>query len=637
MNFSIKSNRCFISAGLTTVPGLVSLILFLFVFLFMFPGQADAKDYVARKSGDWMDPKTWKPRGVPGAGDRVRSIGSHDVRLAGSVTLGVERASEQIPYDALILDAAGSLTIAPQASLTLHGHLLMSGEGARLQVEAGASVLFAPAQNHALQLKLFASGQRIEFVGVSESRGEIGRAANAKGHWFVASEGHRDSVLSGSYGRISDALDPSDNKGWSMYLADQPQRSSLVANNIEFVRCGQIGVFGLDAGESTRVDIFGWTFKDSPEAAADLPAFWFDGYGDIVVAAPNNKTTKRIRNLVSDKEIYVRYVQGYVLENWVLGANGKPGHVRTGNNGGNALVQRDVFQVVKDSGGVGLVADLTENVYMYAEADNPHGFDTRHLRGDATLRNFWFESHFANQSDTGDAVLTNGPQSWGAEHGGPVVTLTIEHSASIGDTSAAPTHPVFLTLNNAEGMNFRLRNNFMRQPVRFNSVALDENGETPPGTGKEFANNLIYSPVSVEGYALGSASAKAVVHSSAFSGIKNNLYFNLRPRTGDYPKGPLAFARPGPSDVDALVKNPRLRDPMRNLAQWDLLLGGPGTAEHAVAELLKMNDDSGFDPAYRVGGLIAFVRSGFAPTNPELLDDSGYPVVGPALVPVSAR
>ena len=177
----------------------------------------------------------------------------------------------------------------------------------------------------------------------------------------------------------------------------------------------------------------------------------------------------------------------------------------------------------------------------------------------------------------------------------------------------------------------------MRQPVRFNSVALDENGETPPGTGKEFANNLIYSPVSVEGYALGSASAKAVVHSSAFSGIKNNLYFNLRPRTGDYPKGPLAFARPGPSDVDALVKNPRLRDPMRNLAQWDLLLGGPGTAEHAVAELLKMNDDAGFDPAYRVGGLIAFVRSGFAPTNPELLDDSGYPVVGPALVPVSTR
>ena len=637
MNFSIKSNRWFISAGFTTMPGLVFPTLFLCVFLFMFPGQADAKDYVARKSGDWMDPKTWKPRGVPGAGDRVRSIGSHAVRLAGSVTLGVERSASQTPYDALVLDAAGSLTIAPQASLTLHGHLLMSGEGARLQVEAGASIWFAPAESHALQLKLFASGQRIEFAGVSESRGEIGRTADAKGHWFVASQGHRDSLVSGQYGRISDALDPSDNKGWSMYLANQPQRSSLVASNIEFVRCGQVGVFGLDAGESTRVDIFGWTFKDSPEVAADLPALWFDGYGDIVVDAPDNKTTKRIRNLVSDKEIYLRYVQGYVLENWILGATGKPGHVRTGNNGGNALVQRDVFQLVKDSGGVGLVADLTENVYMYAEADNPHGFDTRHLRGDATLRNFWFESHFANQSDTGDAVLTNGPQSWGAEHGGPMVTLTIEHSASIGDTSDAPTHPVFLTLNNAEGMNFKLRHNFMRQPVRFNSVALDENGATPPGTGKEFANNLIYSPVSVEGYALGSASAKTVVHKTAFGGIKDNLYFNLRPRTGNYPKGPLGFTRPGPSDTDALVVNPRLRDPMRNLAQWDLLLGGPGTADHALAELLKMNDDSGFDPAYRVGGLIAFVRSGYVPTNPELLDEAGYPVVGPALVPVSKR
>ena len=618
-------------------PGLL-LALVLGAGLMVASNPLSAKEYSAKRSGEWSNPSTWRPRGVPGAGDRVIGIGRYQVTLASEVVLGEMQGSGAANSNAgIVLDGAGQLVLKAGARLTLGGHLQMTGEGASIRLESASQLLFAPSPDMPLQLQMHGANQRFEFAGESGQRAEVGLAPGSEGHWFFASEGHRDSVVAGAYGRISDALDPTSGKAWTMYLANNRQTSVLVARNIEFVNSGQVGVFGLDAGENTKVDISGWTFRESNPAAAGVPALWFDGYGDVVVEAQASKTTKRIRNLVSDKEVYVRYVQGYTFENWVIGANGQPGSVRAGNNGGNALVQRDLFHVVRDSGGVGLIADTTENVYMYSEADNPHGFDTSKLRGDALLRNFWFESHFPNQSDTGDAILTNGPQSWVAEHGGRPVTLTIEHSGSIGDTSAKPTHPVFLTLNNSEGMRFRLRHNFMRQPVRFNAVALDENGETPRGTGLEFANNLVYSPEMVEGYALGSAAGKRVAQRDAFTGIDNNLYFNLQPRAGGYPKGPHALESSGSIDGRSSRINPQLRDPSRNIAQWDLLLGGPGTAENAIQELQKTNDDEGFDPAYRVSGLIAFVRSGFVPTNPELLDELLMPKVGPALVPVTRR
>lgn len=601
---------------------------------------AFAADYSAKRSGDWSNPSTWKPRGVPGAGDRVVALGRHEISISASVEVGQPLNPAAKPdidkklQEALVIDGSGALVLKPGGRLAMHGHLVMRGDGARLEIGADARLSFAAPQDAALQLQMFGRNQRLVFAGESEKRGEIGLAENADGHWFVASQGHRDSLIAGAYGRISDALDPESGKAWSMYLANDRTHSRLVARKIEFVNSGQVGIFGLDAAEFTAVDISGWTFRRSHPAAEGLPSLWFDGYGDVVATPAMGKAVKRIRDLSSDKEVYVRYVQGYELDNWVLGANGKPGSVRAGNNGGNARVQRDLFQVVRDSGGVGLVADTTENAYLYAEADNPHGFETRHLRGDALLRNFWFESHFESQSDTGDAILTNGPQSWVAEHGGTPVTLSVEHSGSIGDTSDLPRHPVFLTLNNSEGMRFRLRHNVMRLPRKFNAVALDENGETPSGTGLEFTNNLVFSERPAEGYALGSAAGKSVAQVDAFQRVDQNLYFNLKPRSGGYPEGVHAMRSSVALDKTSWFADPKLRDTSRNLAQWDLLLGGPGTAESAIGELLKLNDDVGFNPAYRIGGLIAFVRGGFVPTNPDLLDEERVPLVGPALAPV---
>ncbi len=598
--------------------------------------RVEAVEYRARTDGVWRDSATWTPRGVPGPGDRVLGLGRFDVAIqkaSSAAQIGLGDTS-----DALRIDGTGMLMLAPGAKLVLAGHLNMQAPGARLRLEAGARLLFNPRIGQRYELQQSAPNQRIEFAGELGRRAEIGLVSAAGGHYFFSSPGYRDSLIMGSYGRIRDAFDPASRKAWSMYLGNEPGTSKLKASQIEFVNCGQVSILGLDAGSHTEVDLQGWSFKSSHPDARNLPAFWFDGYGGVASPVQSSDVTKRILRLVSDKEIYVRFVSGFDLIDWVLGANGHPGSVRAGNNGGNARVQQQLFQVIRDSGGVSLLATQTSDVYFYAATDNPHGFDTAELRGDALLRDFWFESHFSPQTDTGDAVLTNGPQRWVKEHGGNdgrPVELLIEHSASIGDTTnlagTSAAHPVFLTVNNGEGMRFRLRNNLLRLPPRFNAVALDENGTTASRTGLEFARNLVFADEPTQGSALGSAAAAMVQNVDVFVGVEDNAYFNLLPSTRDEGLGMHAARFSSPPDVGSVVADPMFVDSGRSLASWDLSLGGPGTAAHAIDEMAKLNDDSGFDPRYRVAKLIDYVAKGYQPENPRLLDKMSVPLVGPQL------
>gem|GEM_PF-7006493 len=82
------------------------------------------------------------------------------------------------------------------------------------------------------------------------------------------------------------------------------------------------------------------------------------------------------------------------------------------------------------------------------------------------------------------------------------------------------------------------------------------------------------------------------------------------------------------SNVDqrSLISNPRFFDPSRNLAAWDRSLGGPGTAEHAIQELKKRNDDTGFDSRYTVEWLTAWIARGYAVTDAQALGDDGLPM-----------
>ena len=71
---------------------------------------------------------------------------------------------------------------------------------------------------------------------------------------------------------------------------------------------------------------------------------------------------------------------------------------------------------------------------------------------DALLHNFWFESSFPNQSDTGEAVLTNGPQEFVSVYSSPEPTTTLQRSGAIGDGSSGQFHPALVAFSYSEGI-----------------------------------------------------------------------------------------------------------------------------------------------------------------------------------------
>jgi hypothetical protein len=72
---------------------------------------------------------------------------------------------------------------------------------------------------------------------------------------------------------------------------------------------------------------------------------------------------------------------------------------------------------------------------------------------------------------------------------------------------------------------------------------------------------------------------------------------------------------PGANDIDG---DPQFMDRTRNIKTWDASLGGPGTAAHALAELGKINDAAGYNPAYTIAALWTYVRDGFRPQRAAL-------------------
>jgi hypothetical protein len=74
-------------------------------------------------------------------------------------------------------------------------------------------------------------------------------------------------------------------------------------------------------------------------------------------------------------------------------------------------------------------------------------------------------------------------------------------------------------------------------------------------------------------------------------------------------------ATPGANDIEG---DPLFRAKTRNIKTWDTYHGGPGTAAHALAEIAKRNDASGWNPQYTIRDLWTWVRGGFEPTKAAL-------------------
>ena len=107
------------------------------------------------------------------------------------------------------------------------------------------------------------------------------------------------------------------------------------------------------------------------------------------------------------------------------------------------------------------------------------------------------------------------------------------------------------------------------------------------------------------------AAANAITtadYNATYNLTKDPLYYDFV--TGAYVNAP------GAHDITA---NPNFVDPTRNIITWAATIDPTkNTPALILAEMLKMNDDSGYNPAFSWSAYYTWVRAGFAPTNTAL-------------------
>jgi hypothetical protein len=81
----------------------------------------------------------------------------------------------------------------------------------------------------------------------------------------------------------------------------------------------------------------------------------------------------------------------------------------------------------------------------------------------------------------------------------------------------------------------------------------------------------------------------------------------------------LVFSNPELLGLNDVWGDPGFLDIERTIKSWDTSLGGAGTVANALTELRKKNDAAGYNSAYTIAALFAYIRAGFTPSNPAYL------------------
>lgn len=89
--------------------------------------------------------------------------------------------------------------------------------------------------------------------------------------------------------------------------------------------------------------------------------------------------------------------------------------------------------------------------------------------------------------------------------------------------------------------------------------------------------------------------------------------------TDGYQQADAKFSTPSPPGTHDLTVNPNFVDNTRNLLKWGQSIDGSITTyQQVVDELMKRNDDAGYNSAYTLAAYKSYMQAGFTPTNASL-------------------
>lgn len=542
-------------------------------------------------TGAWNSPATWAGGILPVSGDSVTI--NHAVTVTSPASIGHSPDAGDVTA-AIRLNSTGSLTVAEDVALYVRGDFVVSNgtvtlsAGSVLEFDSGSAPNPSLAR-YKLQLGTADSQtSRLNVNGTAEKRVII--TSNQNGAAAYVTDGgflNGGSVVGSHFTtiRLGDETTPS----FSMYLANATQFSLA---SVVLSSCGKITMTQALHGEAT-FSLNGVTFSNSPSTE------------NVQVNGSVARTTgtRRITGCVFDKSVELYPAKDFTIDGNVF----RSGWVTS--EGQWALFEKNLTRIT--SGPLNLAGSTINNYWLHdnASSSTPQFVRAANWTGTYVIDSDVFESTSTQASMEGECILI----------GSPAGVSTVEVKNCVGLPNSATTADASGALVSLLG-NANVTVSVHHNTHFCGSDGLVSVGKTYAGHAGMLASvkdNLVWDTTS-RGYVIyDHGSNDSVSGLVAAADANYNGKSNVATGTNGVGYNALEFSSgsPGANDV---VAAPQFLDTARRVSLWDQGLGGPGTVANALDNLCKRNDFAGFNSAYNVDALTAWIRAGLTPTNPLL-------------------
>lgn len=547
--------------------------------------------FTSKATGNWSSAgqTTWNEVGVPGNGDTIIVGTSHNVTVDADEIIGTSPAAGA-GTAAILVNTTGTLTLAAGKKLTCRGDLKLNNTtftmGAGSIFEFDASLAGVPSTAlYVCQIGTNATDASAKFIvnGTSGSRCTI-RSVNTNGGGngrFTSNGNDQSGQVNATFVdllRIGDAT----HTAFEFWLRSGQE---FKLQNAILDACGQLvpdANAGLDS--DCQITFNHVTMKNTVGSNS--------GSTNCTSSA---KTGGGIRQMT-----FCSWDLGFLFHaatDWTIDDNifqGTPDWT----TGTAASFNRNMYLIPQANGGDWLTFGPITDMYALRIGDpnNQHTITT--TASSSLFKGIVFDAPDMLTGTAGDCITI-------ATNPGSPQTLTIREVIILRSGSGEDVGTLVSNLVNAnvsysiehctyeahQGIYFELpgfanqltscKNNlaFTVQGAACQVISGEIGTTTDVVSSGNVLDNAKWNPASVDGYS-------------------DNLTFSS--------------GRPGLNDVNA---NPGFVDVNRSIKTWDTSLGGPGTVAHAIAELNKLNDASGYNTEYSCTALLAYLRQGMKPTN----------------------
>lgn len=535
-------------------------------------------------AGNWSSTSTWTGGVVPGNGDTV-SVG-HAVTVDTNTTVGHSPGAADATA-AIAVSTGASLVVAAGITLVVRGDCTLAGT-ATLTLNAGSVYEFDASQAATPSTALYvlqgglahSQTTRIILNGVSGNRATMrSNASGANGRITsgVFINGGRVEAVYSNFLRLGDVS----NNSISFYP------SSGTTNSYSYCTFNACGRVQTNTGPSVSavISFSHCTWKNSV------------GSESLYLHGSAKTTGSRIVEYCwFDKISSFFSVIDVAFSNNVFAAGANftysaPGWVQFEQN------------LIHHGSQINMPANTLNNVYLMNDTTNPH------YMSPLTNQDVVFDGWIIEQ--IGDSPVADGDVFLGAS---PSVlrTFTVRNCIKLPNSAGTSAGCLVSLLGNGnqrwviEHNTYHLGGAVDSSGVRHGET---ETGGAHAGTLQSVRSNLVWD-TTVRGYKV-TANTLPGTTDSLVLGDYNGGH-NFAAGSGGKGYNTTTTAPQGDHDVEA---DPQFVDSTRRFRTWDAALGGAGTNANGLAELAKMNDDSGYNSNYTVAAFIAYIRAGFTPTN----------------------